>query len=140
MVDASSRPVGQRVDIARAFRAAGAVTLGVDADPLAPALYHCDRHVIVPRIADAQYVRRWPRFAGSTTSGLVVPLNDLDFPVLARERAALAPALVLLPDVEASARMSDKLEAHRFFVANGIPSPRSWAPEDVPDDARYPCS
>ena len=34
--------------------------------------------------------------------------------------------------------MSDKLEAHRFFVENGIPSPRSWAPEDVPADARYP--
>ena len=69
---------------------------------------------------------------------LVVPLNDLDFPVLARERDRLSPALVLLPDPEATARMSDKLEAHRFFVANGIPSPRSWAPEDVPDDVRYP--
>ena len=34
--------------------------------------------------------------------------------------------------------MSDKLEAHRFFVERGIPSPRSWAPEDVPADARYP--
>ncbi len=69
---------------------------------------------------------------------LVVPLNDLDFPVLARERDLLAPALVLLPEVEVSARMSDKLEAHHFFVENGIPSPRSWAPEDVPEDARYP--
>jgi carbamoyl-phosphate synthase large subunit len=69
---------------------------------------------------------------------LVVPLNDLDFPVLAREREQLAPALVLLPDAEASARMSDKLEAHRFFVASGIPSPRSWAPEEVPDHVRFP--
>ena len=130
--------VGQRVDIARAFRAAGATVLGVDADPLAPALYHCDRHAIVPRIADPEYV---PTLAGLRVEHdvrLVVPLNDLDFPVLARERAQLAPALVLLPEAEASARMSDKLEAHRFFVANGIPSPRSWAPEDVPDDARYP--
>ena len=67
-----------------------------------------------------------------------MPLNDLDFPVLAREREQLAPALVLLPDADVSARMSDKLEAHHFFVANGIPSPRSWAPEDVPDDARFP--
>ena len=68
----------------------------------------------------------------------MVPLNDLDFPVLAREREQLAPALVLLPDADASARMSDKLEAHHFFVENGIPSPRSWAPEDVPADARFP--
>jgi carbamoyl-phosphate synthase large subunit len=130
--------VGQRVDIARAFHAAGALTLGVDADPLAPALYHCDRRVIVPRIADADYV---PTLAGLRREHdvrLVVPLNDLDFPVLASRREELAPALVLLPDPEVSARMSDKLEAHRFFVANGIPSPRSWAPAEVPGDARYP--
>jgi carbamoyl-phosphate synthase large subunit len=130
--------VGQRVDIARAFRAAGGVTLGIDADPLAPALYHCDERVIVPRIASAEYVPTLRRLREEHDVRLVVPLNDLDFPVLAREREQLAPALVLLPDAEVSARMSDKLEAHRFFVANGIPSPRSWAPEEVPDDARFP--
>jgi carbamoyl-phosphate synthase large subunit len=130
--------VGQRVDIVRAFRAAGAVALGVDADPLAPALYHCDRHVVVPRIADPAYVPRLAELAREHDVRLIVPLNDLDFPVLARERDRFAPALVLLPDVEVSARMSDKLEAHRFFVERGIPSPHSWAPEDVPADARYP--
>jgi carbamoyl-phosphate synthase large subunit len=130
--------VGQRVDIARAFRAAGAVTLGVDADPLAPALYHCDRHLVVPRIAEPEYVPTLAALCAEHDVGLVVPLNDLDFPVLAREREQLAQALVLLPEAEVSARMSDKLEAHRFFVANGIPSPRSWAPEDMPKDVRYP--
>jgi len=129
---------GQRVDIVRAFRAAGAVALGVDADLLAPALYHCDRRVVVPRIADPTYV---PALAGLVREHgveLVIPLNDLDFPVLARERAALAPALVLLPEPEDSLRVSDKLEAHHFFVEQGIPSPRSWHPDDVPEDARYP--
>lgn len=130
--------VGQRVDIARAFRAAGATTLGVDADPLAPALYHCDLHELVPRIADPAYVPGLAALREEHDVRLVVPLNDLDFPVLARERGALAPALVLLPDAEVSARMSDKLEAHRFFVERGIPSPRSWAPEELPDDLRYP--
>jgi carbamoyl-phosphate synthase large subunit len=130
--------VGQRVDIARAFRAAGATTLGVDADPLAPALYHCDRRVTVPRISDAAYVPTLAALRGEHDVRLVVPLNDLDFPVLARAREQLAPALVLLPEPEVSALMSDKLEAHRFFVANGIPSPRSWAPEEVPGDVRFP--
>ncbi len=130
--------VGQRVDIARAFRAAGATTLGVDADQLAPALYHCDRRVIVPRIADPAYVPTLAALREEHGVELVVPLNDLDFPVLAREREKLAPALVLLPDPEVSARMSDKLEAHRFFVANGISSPRSWEPDEVPENARFP--
>jgi hypothetical protein len=35
---------GQRVDIVSAFRRAGARTIAVDANPLAPALYHADRH------------------------------------------------------------------------------------------------
>jgi carbamoyl-phosphate synthase large subunit len=130
--------VGQRVDIARAFSAAGAVTLGVDADPLAPALYHCDRHVIVPRIADPDYVPTLAALCAEHGVGLVVPLNDLDFPVLARAREQLGPALVLLPDADVSVRMSDKLEAHEFFVANGIPSPRSWAPDGVPEGVQYP--
>ena len=130
--------VGQRVDIARAFSAAGATTLGVDADPLAPALYHCDVRAIVPRIVDPEYVPALARLRDEHDVGLVVPLNDLDFPVLARRREQLAPALVLLPGAEASSRMSDKLEAHRFFVENGIASPRSWAPEEVPDDVRFP--
>jgi carbamoyl-phosphate synthase large subunit len=130
--------VGQRVDIVLAFRAAGAVALGVDADPLAPALYHCDERIVVPRIEDRAYVPTLAELVREHGVGLVVPLNDLDFPVLARERAQLAPALVLLPDADVSARMSDKLDAHRFFVENGIPSPRSWAPEEVPADARYP--
>jgi carbamoyl-phosphate synthase large subunit len=94
--------------------------------------------VIVPRIADPDYVPTLAALRDEHDALLVVPLNDLDFPVLSRARQQLAPALVLLPDAEASARMSDKLEAHRFFVANGIPSPRSWAPEEVPQDVRYP--
>ena len=129
---------GQRVDIVRAFQAAGARVLGADADPLAPALYHSDRQAIVPRIADPDYVSALAALVRGQDVRLIVLLNDLDFPVLARERDRLAPALVLLPDAEASARMSDKLDAHRFFVERGIPSPRSWAPEDVPPDARYP--
>src|SRR6476619_5325911 len=130
--------VGQRVDIARAFRAAGAVTLGVDADPLAPALYHCDHRVIVPRIASPEYVPTLARLRQEHDVRLVVPLNDLDFPVLARARERLAPALVLLPDAEGSARMSDKLDAHRHFLENGITSPPSRAPEEVPAETRYP--
>jgi carbamoyl-phosphate synthase large subunit len=129
---------GQRVDIVRAFRAAGATALAADVDELAPALYHADRRALVPPIADPGYVDAIVALVREHDVRLVVPLNDLDHPVLARERARLEPAVVLLPDADVCDRMSDKLEAHRFFVANGIASPRSWAPEDVPDDARYP--
>jgi carbamoyl-phosphate synthase large subunit len=129
---------GQRVDIVRAFRAAGATVLAADVDELAPALYHSDRRALVPAVADPSYVDAIAALVREHDARLVVPLNDLDHPILARERARLEPAVVLLPDADVCERMSDKLEAHRFFLANGIASPRSWAPEEVPDDARYP--
>jgi carbamoyl-phosphate synthase large subunit len=129
---------GQRVDIVRAFRAAGAVTLAADADPLAPALYHADRQAIVPLIADPAYAATIAKLVHENNVQLLVPLNDLDHPVLSRARAELRPALLLLPDTDVCDQMSDKLEAHRFFVEHGIASPRSWAPDDVPPDARYP--
>ena len=129
---------GQRVDIVRAFRAAGALAVGVDVDPLAPALYHADRWSVVPRVADPEYVSVLADLVREHDVRLVVPLNDLDHPVLSRAREALAPAVVLLPDADVCDRMSDKLEAHLFFVDRGIASPRSWEPDQVPPDARYP--
>ena len=129
---------GQRVDIVRAFRAAGAVVLAADADPLAPALYHADLQAIVPRIADPGYVGALAELVHEHGVRLVVPLNDLDHPLLSRAREELGPAVVLLPDAEVCDRMSDKLEAHRFFVERGIASPGSWEPDEVAGDARYP--
>ena len=129
---------GQRVDIVRAFRAAGAVTLAADADPLAPALYHADIQAIVPRIADPGYVGALAALVREHEVRLIVPLNDLDHPVLSRAREKLEPAVLLLPDSKVCDRMSDKLEAHCFFVERGIASPESWEPDEVPADARYP--
>ena len=129
---------GQRVDIVSAFGKAGATTIATDVDPLAPALYHADRHALVPRVDDPGYI---PALAGLVEEHdvrLIVPLTDLDQIRLARSRETLAPALVLVPDPEVCERMADKYLAHLFFEERGIASPRSWLPDDVPDDARYP--
>ncbi len=47
---------GQRVDIVTAFKRAGARTVAIDVNRLAPALYHADAHAFVPRVDDPQYV------------------------------------------------------------------------------------
>jgi carbamoyl-phosphate synthase large subunit len=129
---------GQRVDIVSAFGRAGATTIATDLDPLAPALYHADSHAFVPPVNDPAYVPRLAELIAERDVRLVVPLTDLDQALLAGARHALAPALVLVPDPEVCETMGDKYRAHEFFVANGIPSPRSWLPPDVPEDARFP--
>ncbi len=129
---------GQRVDIVSAFGRAGALTVAADADPLAPALWHADRMAIVPRVDDPGYVAALAGLVRAHDVRLVVPLTDLDQGLLARSRAQLAPALVLVPEPDVCDAMGDKWLAHLFFEAHGIPSPRGWLPGDVPADARYP--
>lgn len=129
---------GQRVDIVTEFARAGATTVVAEADRLAPTLYHADRHALVPRVDDPGYVPSLAALVREHDVRLVVPLTDLDHVVLARSRDALAPALVLLPSTEVCEQVGDKYLAHRLFVERGIPSPPSWLPHEVPDDARYP--
>jgi carbamoyl-phosphate synthase large subunit len=129
---------GQRVDIVSAFRRAGAHTVAVDADPLAPALYHAHQHAIVPRVDDPGYLPSLQEIVREHEARLVIPLADLDHLLLAERRTELDGALVLLPAPEVVRRTEDKYEAHVFFEANGIPSPASWLPDKLPDDLRYP--
>jgi carbamoyl-phosphate synthase large subunit len=128
---------GQRVDIVDAFRRAGALTVAADANPLAPALYHADRHALVPRIDDPGYVPALRTLVDEHDVRLIAPLTDLDQATLARTREELG-ALVLLPDADVVERLADKYLAHLLFEERGIASPPTWVPEDVPADAAFP--
>ena len=129
---------GQRVDIVSAFGRAGATTVAADLDPLAPALYHADHRALVPAVRDPGYVDALAALVAEHDVRLVVPLTDLDQEIVSAARDALAPAVVLAPAPDVCRTMGDKFLAHLFFEANGIPSPRTWLPEGVPEDVRYP--
>jgi carbamoyl-phosphate synthase large subunit len=128
---------GQRVDVVTAFGRAGARTVAVDANPLAPAIYHADVHAIVPRIDDPGYIPALQDLIAAHRVQLVVPLTDLDPLVLAEHRVEL-DAVILLPDAEVVRRTADKYLAHQFFEERGIPSPPSWLPEELPEELEFP--
>ncbi|MGH3057688.1 MAG: ATP-grasp domain-containing protein [Gaiellaceae bacterium] len=129
--------VGRRVDIVRAFGAAGAATVAVDVNPLAPALYAAGRHALVPPVADEEYVPALAELVAAHDVDLVVPLADTDQLVLAERREELG-ALVLLPAPDVVERTNDKYLAHVFFEEHGIDSPPTWLPVDAPDDVEFP--
>ena len=129
---------GQRVDIVSTFARAGATTIATDVDSLAPALYHADRFALVPRVDDPGYVPALANLVRAHEVKLIVPLTDLDPPVLARERSALSPAIVLLPELDVVQRIGDKFLAHLLFEERGIASPATWLPDDPPSDFEYP--
>src|SRR6476469_2547252 len=103
---------GQRVDMITAFARAGATTLAVDVNELAPALYAADRHALVPRVDDPGYLDALHRLVELHDARLVVPLADLDHMLLAEQRESLG-ALVLLPGPETIRLCEDKLLAAR---------------------------
>jgi carbamoyl-phosphate synthase large subunit len=129
---------GQRVDIVSAFRRAGATTIAVDANPLAPALYHAHVHAIVPRISDPGYLAVLQELVRRHDVRLIVPLADLDHVLLAEHRGDLDGAAVLLAAREVVERTGDKYLAHCFFEEAGIPSPPSWLPGGLPDEIPFP--
>ena len=129
---------GQRVDIVRAFGRAGATTIASDLDRLAPALYHADHMALVPRVTEPGYLPALAALVAEYDVKLVVPVTDIDQSILARDRERLEPALLLAPPFEVCATMADKYVAHLFFEGHGIASPRTWLPDEVAADARYP--
>jgi carbamoyl-phosphate synthase large subunit len=128
---------GQRVDIVTAFARAGATTVAVDTNPLAPALYHADQFALVPRVDDPAYVPALAELVRARDVRLIVPLTDLDQVLLAEQREELG-ATVLLPDADVVAQMADKYLAHCLFEQRGIPSPASWLPDEVPSEPPFP--
>ena len=126
---------GQRVDIVTAFARAGATTVAADINPLAPALYHANAYVLVPRVGDDAYVPALRDVVAAHAVKLIVPLTDLDQHVLASTDLGVR---VLLSDLDVVEAMSDKFRAHEFFLARGIASPDSWLPDALPDDLALP--
>jgi carbamoyl-phosphate synthase large subunit len=128
---------GLRVDIVTAFRDAGATTIAVDLEPLAPALYHADRYALVGPIVEDAYIPSIRDLVRAHDVDVIVPLADMDQLKLAHARDEL-DALVLLPDVEVVDRMSDKYLAHRLFEERGFDSPPTYLADELPDDLELP--
>jgi carbamoyl-phosphate synthase large subunit len=128
---------GRRVELVRAFRRAYADLglegriLGVDIDPLAPALRECDDAYMVPRIDEPHYISTLVELCARERIALLFPLIDPDVPVLAAHRGELdatgARAMVLPADAARTA--ADKRATADLFADLGVPAPVSWTPE-----------
>ncbi len=129
---------GRRVELLRLFRRAyeelglAGKIIVTDIDPLAPALQVADAFYMVPRLDAADYVSTIRDICMRERIRLVFPLIDPDVPILANHRKVLEETgarLAVIPS-ESIDIVGDKWKTAQFFQRLGLPSPRSWLPDD----------
>lgn len=110
-----------------AIRGEGSV-LAVDADANAPALRAADRSFVVPSFSDPGYIEVLKELCLRESVKLVVSLNDLELPLLARHRGEFAAAGVtlLVSDFKVVHRCLDKWETHCLLTRARIDTPATF--------------
>jgi carbamoyl-phosphate synthase large subunit len=135
--------IGRRVELIRAFRSAfedlrlqGEI-IGLDRDPLAPALQECTKSFIVPSLDSPDYIPVLVEIFRRGKVNLVFPLIDPDIPLLADNRELLEStgARLAVVSQDASRTVSDKHLTTRFFRRLGLPVPHTWLPQELDPNA-----
>lgn len=102
---------------------------------ISPAFYAADRHVVTPLIYDPQYIPFLLDYCRMWKIGLLIPLFDIDIPVLAahREEFAAAGTTVVTAEPDKVDICNDKWKTHSFLIQNGdmlsragCRPPRTW--------------
>lgn len=136
---------GRRVELLRAFREACAELklagrlLVTDIDPLAPAIHLADEAFLVPAVSDPAYPDKLVEICKQERVDLIFPLIDPDIPILARHRKSIERdyGQVVVVDELVAETTRDKWLTYELFQDIGTPTPRSWLPEQLGDQAHH---
>jgi len=123
--------VGRRGELMKLFKASAqqdTVLVGVDNSPLAPALYFTDKHYLVPKINDPEYIDCLLDICRKEKISAVTTLIDPETVVLAENRARFEAmgVEVLTPYPETAMLCFDKYAMYQHLKENGIPTVRTW--------------
>lgn len=122
---------GRRNYLLRYFREALPGTsriFATDANPLASALQEADVALKVPPVRQPDYVDHLVALCDKHRIRLLIPLNDLELPVLAGRRAQFSNVgtIPVVSDSDVIATCSDKWATHEVLRRWGVPAPRTF--------------
>ncbi|MBR1862702.1 MAG: ATP-grasp domain-containing protein [Ruminococcus sp.] len=123
--------VGRRVELMQAYKKAAAelgakVTVyGADITDTAPALFFCDRRIIVKRIKDPGYIPQLLDVCQRENIDALIPTIDTDLLILSenKERFAGIGTQVLIGDPDKIRLCRDKRLTADYFISCGLKSP-----------------
>ncbi len=98
--------------------------VAVDNSPIAPALYVADKHYVVPRITENNYIERILEICHKNHIQAITTLIDPEIEVLAANKDLFISEgiLPLCPTKETAALCFDKYAFFCYLQANGIPT------------------
>lgn len=98
-----------------------------------PAFSQADRTVLTPLIYDEAYIPFLLEYCNKNRISLLIPLFDVDIPVLAarREEFASIGTMVVTADPEAVDICNDKWKTHKILSEAGIRVPCTWLDENI---------
>ena len=129
---------GRRVELMQAFRAASEKTgiplelYGADMNAHAPALFFCDRRMIVPRIKSPEYLPELRRICAAEGIDALIPTIDTDLLMLSENRESFGDTKVLIAEGDKVALCRDKRLTAEYFHSVGLKSP-----DPVDDVTKY---
>lgn len=99
-----------------------------DCDPYAPALGLGDKAFIIPKSSAEGYVRALLKLCKDNHVDAVIPINDLELPILARSKALFAEEdiKVVVSDPEVVDICTDKYRTYEFLIQNGFRTPKTY--------------
>ncbi len=139
--------VGRRAELVKAFKESyewhgvKSRVFGVDIAPsLAPASYFVDRCFKVPKAKDEGYVDSLLAICEAEKVDLLIPLFEPEFLLLDERHPEFARinTFLLLSECRVIETCSDKFKTYQFFINNGIKTPNTCLPEDLPEMITYP--
>ena len=139
---------GRRVELVNCFKEArdrlgimGNV-VAADLSSTAPALYHADRHYLICRISDDNYIDEIIEICKKEDIHLIIPTIDTELYKLAESRERIeseTKAKVHVSDLEVIKICRDKYNTQAFFEKNGFKVPRLITKEIISNkDFEFP--
>lgn len=138
--------VGRRVELVQAFKTAAEKLniqleiFGADITTDAPALFFCDKSVIVPRITEDAYIPALLDICSDNKIDALIPTIDTDLMILSRTASQFKKigTKVLISNAESIAVCRDKNLTSDFFVSCGLNAPNTY--NDYKSyDGGFPC-
>ena len=120
---------GTRNLLVRYFRNCFECVVGTDCSHLAPALYECDAHYIVPEMNDRRYLQSIIDICESENITAILPLQEDELKLISESRCIFENigVKVLVSNISVINLCRDKIAFYDFLCNNNMPTLKTWS-------------